>query len=353
VTTSRNDHPERSFNEILLAFLEYPTDNLRFKAFFEHCRRRTFGCLYGLRRNGFRLPGAETTSAALQDLTYDILGSFLRTERGKRPFHVIFDYLKSRGINDPAKHPVEELARQFMILLRSFVRQEAFRITQQEDAQKANLRRRFTDVLSEEGYVSEKSPKDKWVYVYQAGQEDSLRLDRPLISFTRLQTLVETAYLETTSRSQWCVRIFLELAAIDSAQNRLRKNELVSAALSVSLRYLEAEAYQPLRLPTPEEDFGDGKMREACELTMLWLSDHVIKEFELKGRISEDEGERLAHAAELYLTDLCVHGNSDPLPEYFREVMPDCRHEKYLENYKYVFDTIIKRMVDDFRSRLK
>jgi len=340
--------------ETVSAFLRAPLNRRCFNAFFDECLRQTIYCLNSLRARGYRLPVVgETSAASLRDLAHGILGSLLRTERGKKPYHVVFDYFGSKGITDPRNTAAERLGNLMMGLLWSHSRQEIHRIKAQEDPQKANLKRRLGDLLRSPGYRTDGASDSPIEYICLASNSDNLRLDCPMLSYEGLQRLAENAYLETCNLSQLCAAIFVELNAMIEVQNRLRRHELVSTIVSVVLRYLDTDGFQTPAQSTPEGDFDAGTINRAREETIDWLTETVIREFVEKGRITKETGNRLALAADQYLIDLSTHGNTDPVPQYFREVMSECEHGKYLETYKYVFETIISRAVEEFRRRLQ
>jgi len=340
--------------ETVSAFLRAPLDRRCFNAFFDECLRRTIYCLNSLRARGYRLPVVgETSAASLRDLAYDILGSLLRTERGEKPYHVVFDYFSSKGITNSRDTTSERLGNLMMGLLWSFTRQELFRIKAQEDPQKAKLKRRLGDVLDSPSYGPDSASDSPIEYVYLASNFDNLRLGCPMLFYDGLQRLAETAYLESCNLSQFCAAIFAELNGMIEMQNRLRRHELINATVSVVLRYLDTDGFQTPARSTPEGDFDAGTMNRAREETIDWLAETVIREFVEKERIAKEIGNRFALAADRYLIDLSTHGNTDPIPQYFREVMPESEHGRYLETYKYVFETIISRAVEEFRKRLR
>jgi len=340
--------------ETVSHFLRAPLDRRCFDPFFCECLRQTIYCLNSLRARGHRLPVVgETNAASIRDLAYGILGSLLRTERGKKPYHVVFDYFSGKGITDPRDTTTERLGNLMMALLWSHSRKEIHRIKTQEDPQKANLKRQLGVALDGLNYKTETIPGSSIEYVYLACNSDNLRLDCPMLSYEGLQRLAESAHLETRSRSQFCAAIFAELDSMTEVQNRLRRHELVSAVVSVVLRYMDTDGFQTPAQSTPEGDFDAATINQAREETIGWLTETVIREFVEKRRITREIGDRFVLAADQYLIDLSMHGNTDPIPQYFREGMPECEHTKYLETYKYVFETVISRAVEEFRRRLQ
>jgi hypothetical protein len=335
------------------AFLQAPYDRGCFNTFFNEYLRQTIYCLNSLRARGYRLPVGETNAASLRDLAYDILGSLLRTERGGKPYHVVMDYFNGKGILDLSGATDETLCNLMMGLLWSYTRQELFRITAQADPQKAKLKRRLGDVLDGTSYKTETMSGSPTEYVYLVANRDDLRPGCPMLSYDGLQRLAESAYLKTCTFSQCCAGIFVELGTMIEVQNCLRRHELVSAVVSVVLRYLNTDGFQTPAQTTPEGDFDAGTMNRARGETIGWLIEAVIGEFVEKGRITQEVGGHFALAADQYLIDLSTHGNNDPIPQYFREMMPECEHGRYLATYKYVFETVINQAVEEFRKRLR
>ena len=58
-------------------------------------------------------------------------------------------------------------------------------------------------------------------------------------------------------------------------------------------------------------------------------------------------------AADYYLSDLIYSPGVDLLPVYFREVMPEQEHGDYLKDYKYIFETSMEKVKDNFINRIK
>ena len=157
----------------------------------------------------------------------------MRTERGKKPYHVVIDYFNSKGVIDPRDTTAERLGNLMMGLLWSYTRQELFRIKAQEDPQKAKLKRRLGDVLDSPSYGPDSASDSPIEYVYLASNFDNLRLGCPMLFYDGLQRLAETAYLETCNLSQCCAAIFAELDGMIEVQNRLRRHELINAIVGL------------------------------------------------------------------------------------------------------------------------
>jgi len=265
---------------------------------------------------------------------------------------VVFDYFEGRGIGDPIKADDETLSGLLIGLIWGHARTERFKIDAQEDPRRANLKRRIREAIASADYRMERTAQECLEYVSLAARGE-LRLNAPILSVGALQRLAEIAYLDSRNLSQCCARVFAELNAMTEVQNRLRKHELVSAVVAVVLRYIETDGFSAARPSTPESDFDEVDMQKAREAAVKHVRERVIGDFVSKERITSGVGDRFANAAEQYLLDFCVHGNADPIPQYFRENMPEEEHEQYLNKYKYVFETVINSAVEEFRSRLR
>ena len=354
MTTTGNDDRNAISGEVIRAFLLAPLNRRHFDAFFQLCLRLTLIRLNVLRVKGFRLPPpADNQAQGLRDLAYDVLGSLLRNERERQPFHIVFDFFAKSGVSEANQIPADELYRLLQILVTSFVRQEVFRLNQDDDPQRANLKRRFSDILDEWEYATSTDPGDGADYVSLARNHDNLRRENPMISYDRLLALVESAFLETTNRRKWCAAIFTALEGETDVQNRLRKHELLSAVVAICMRYIETEGFQPAQMATPETDLDAATLTRSRFAAVNSLKETVLRDFVRKRKLCSETADHFAAAADYYLGDLIAHGNNDPIPEYFREVMPAEEHDKYLKTYKYIFETVISRVVEDFRKRLR
>jgi len=103
---------------------------------------------------------------------------------------------------------------------------------------------------------------------------------------------------------------------------------------------------------TPIEELAQKEIDTAKSRALDRIFESDIKRFVAKKRISEQEGRHLLRGCRLYLEELCNGGHTDLIPCYFREVMPDIPQQRYLSNYKYLFETIISRAVAYLREDL-
>ncbi len=342
-----------SDHEVVKRFLEEPRSRERFDAFFELCYRHILGFLGYLRARGFLLPIEQKSDRdPLSDLAIDVLGPFLQSS-GNRPCVLVFDFFHRRGITDFKSADSVKLYDLFRSLLFGFTRQELSRLRKDADTQLDHLKRRFKDVLKGDEYTSFSTGNDRIEYIRLANVETDKHENRPMILYDRLTALVENAYHQSKSRKEWCRNIFNALNAEISVQNCLKKHELLSAVVTVNMKYVEVDAL----IPSYSQAADNGILKEAIEIakkqTLAWLDKNVLRKFVQKDRITTEVADRFRDAAERYLSDLAHSPGVDLLPVYFREVMPENEHNRYLKDYKHIFETTIRKAEDDFKKRLR
>lgn len=347
-------HWDSSANAVIQAFLDHPIDHRCFQSFFDFVYRRTLGFLSYLRKVGYRLPdGSGLEHGALDDLAIDILGGFFGGSTASRPYPVIFDYF--RRISD-AVLPVEnrpDVQTLLLGLLKSFVRQELSRLKKQDDPQIDNLKRRFKDLLDSSEFVALRSDSCDEVHLCLSKNINALRPDKPMMPYEQLESIVKQAFLDSHSRSEWCRLIFEQIDTATDFRNLVRKHELLRAVIAVNTEYLDIDAWQPARLPRPQQGYLRDEIDRARDETLLWMKGSIVADFVVKERITAQEADLLATAAEKYLTDYAFDGDTDAIPVYYRETMPESYHPRYLTDHKYVFETIITKSVENFVERLK
>ena len=342
-----------SDHEVVKRFLEEPRSRERFDAFFKLCYRHVLGFLGYLKARGFPLPIEQKSDGdPLSDLAIDILGPFLQSS-GNRPCVLVFDFFRRQGITDLKSADSAELYDLFRSLLFGFTRQELSRLRKETDPQLDHLKRRFKDVLKGSEYVTYFTGNDRIEYIKLANDETDKHDNRPMILYDRLMALVEDMYHKSKSRKEWCRNIFNALNAATTVQNCLKKHELLSAVVAVNMKYVEVDALVPSYSPAAD----NGILKEAIEIakkqTLAWLDKNVLRKFVQKGRITAEIADRFRDAAERYLSDLAHSPGVDLLPVYFREVMPENEHNRYLKDYKHIFETTIRKAEDDFKKRLR
>lgn len=294
----------------------------------------------------------QSDSHALADLAMDMLGTFLQSSN-EQPYWVVFDYFNRIEIDDIVNTDDDELYHQFRILLQGYVRKELSRLRGGTDPQIHNLKRRFKDVLKEPEYIVSRIDGNCIDLVYLRKHQHNLRDTLPPLSYESLTTIVEKAYLNSTNRKQWCQGVFELVDSHEVCQNLVKKHELLSAAVAVNLRYCDLDGIRPTKLTSPDHGLIVRAINEARSETLDWMRESVLNKYVRKSQITQDEANRFRVAFEQFSTDLAHVGEVDLLPVYFREVMPDDKHDQYLEDYKYVFETAMDSAKEDFLSRLK
>jgi len=341
-----------SCGHIIKAFLLSPLNRKAFDSFFGICYQSTVGYLRYLKAKGFQLPHElKAEGNPFGDLAIDLLGTFLHSNRD-RPFPVIFGYFNKLGYAQPREADPDDLLHCFTVLLRGHIRQQLARLKVQQAPQVDHLKRRFKEILKDVRFkILPKSSGEEWISLAQ--HCDDRREGRPPLLYNDLLQIVEKAYLNSRSRTDWCLDIFKLVNEATQYQNLVKKHELLTAIVSVNSKYVEADGLQPVCLPTPKEALLTKTIEEAIAETLSWLKESVLDRFIHNVRIDSEEAERFQQAAEKYLSDLAHTGQTDSLPEYFREVMPEGKRITYLSDYKYVFETTINQAVENFKDRLK
>jgi hypothetical protein len=337
---------------IVKAFLLNPFNRKAFNNFFKTCYSHTMGYLRYLKVRGFQLPLDHIADGdPFGDLTIDLLGAFLHSTK-ENPFPIVFDYFNKVGVSDPDQADPDDIYHHFTVLLRGHIRQQLSRLRAQQDPQLDHLKRRFKEILKDPRFGStQKSRGDEYLFLTQYSRD--LRGDKSPLPYDGLVQVVERAYLKSRSRTAWCLNIFELLNKATEYQNLVKKSELLSAIISVNAKYADIDGLQPTHLPPPENALLMRDIEEAISQTLAWLEESVLGTFVRKSRINSDEAERFRAAAEQYLSDLAHAVETDLIPQYFREVMPEnCRH-RYLKDYKHVFETTIKKAVENFKECLK
>ncbi len=350
--TSESDHKGADDNQALKNFLQHAGDRHAFIAFYRLCHNLAVGSLGYLQRRGYRLPvGPHNSFSSISDLAIDILGTFLRVEKNRK-YGVIFGYFAREGIVEFDGVDPLVLMYKFRALLLGYVRQELYRITQQEYPDAADLKRRLNRILSGDNY-STLSLDGKSDLVCLKNANEITFMSKPLIPSNIMDYVAEEAYLTTRTIEEWCAKIFELLALRDEYLTAIPRHQLLAAAVKISGTHLEIDAIPPSALPTPEQMMIASELEKLREEVSVFVRTAVIDSFVRKGRISAETGVNFLKAAELFLADKCNGGQVDLLPAYFRETMPESEHEKYLNHYKYVFETVINRAEEEFVERIK
>lgn len=339
--------------QVLLNFLKKPLNRHYFNAFFKLCYQLVIGHLSYLNAKHYQIPvEISLDRRSLSDLTIDILGSFLRSTKDQ-PFIVIFDYFQKQGVSDFNESDSHELFGQFRSLLLTFIKGELGRIRKDKDPQLDHLKRRIKDILKEPEFITFLAKDNHTKHVCHAGSKSSDRDDRPHISYKQLLALVEDAFYLSNNRKEWCRNVFKSICAMTGVQDCLKKHELISAMISVNMKYFEIDPLLPSKLPGAEYQIYAKTIEDAKQQSLLWLDDSLLKRFVRKGRITKEHSRHFIVAVDRYLADLCYSSSVDLLPVYFREVMPESEHPRYLKDYKYVFETSVYKTEEYFKNLLK
>lgn len=342
-----------SSDSIIKDFLKSPLDSRKFLVFYNLIYRHTLGYVNYLERHGRTMP-SETgdRESRLTDLTIDILGAFLRCDKS-RPYHIVFDHFEKCGLTDADRATSDELQECLCGLLNGHARQEISKLRGQEDPQISNLKRRFKDILNGSEYVNFGRGTDRIECVHHVESADDLRIDKMPVTGACLEALVDIAYKSSNSRAEWCRNLFEKLNDEKKYQNFIVKHELLSTIVAINCRELEPYDGIAKKVTGPRDGMLRRLMDSASEHAAERTEQEIVTKFREKGKITEHESAALMAALNAYLSDLCEHGDTDPVPRYFKENMPQEAHARYLNEYKYVFETIVNKSVEYFREFLR
>ncbi len=341
-------------SEAVRLFLKNPHDRKSFDIFFNVCFYHTTGYLRYLKARGysFDLHDADEQKS-LSDIAYDILADFLHGEKN-RPFQIIFDYFERHKITHFDGVDLDLLYDHFTILLRGFIRKILYKNRKEQNPQAANLERRINDIIKDDRYDIVKQNDDSADYIFLSHNKTNLRKNhRPLL----LTDLLPIAYKsfgekESNNRVDWVYHIFKELERAEEFQNFIKKYDLIRAMIYINESIVELESNW-FSYISPTDTIS---LRGAVEEEKAKSFDYAmktIKNFVDKGKITGHEAELLLIATEKYLTDFAFDGQTDKIPTYFFEVMPDYDQRKYLKKYKYIFETVINTSLEDFKDRMQ
>jgi hypothetical protein len=347
VILNKDDYPE-----IIRAFLENPYNREAFDAFFKLCFNHTRAYLYSLKHIGYDLMLEDRDDRkAITDRAIDILGPFLSSKVGQ-PYYRIFDYFERKNLTNLKTVSDQQLYHHFNILLRGFIKHELGAIRKLENPGIYNLKKAFRNILREEEFCETAHAKKGHEQIYLCKYAEDLRSDKPAIPYDELYKLAEKAYYDTNTRVQWCHKIFELLNEVRVYQNQVVKYELIRVVVSINAKYVDLCGLRLSAMPSARDTAIRGAIDKARKKTILWLKKEVIPDFVKKGRIDQDEAERFAKAAELFLIDLGNDDWTDSIPDYFRALMPEEKHIPYLNDYKYVFETVIEKAREYFKKNL-
>lgn len=326
---------------MLWKFLRAPLNRRHFDNFFQLCFREVRKSLLYLRARGYRLPTDQTDpTRELENLTVDILGSFLRSEKN-HPFCVIFEFFENRGIAEFRHEEREVHYDHFLGLLRNFTKQELHRIRKEQDPQVEKLKRRVNEILRD-------GPYEVGELVVRNGERETSPAE-----YDDLLALTEQAFLGSRDTTAWCASIFEQWREQREMPLCVRKSDLVRAMVRIYFRYIEIEGFGIEPFANPHEEPVRAEIRRIGQETLQWLRNGLLARFLEKQRLQESESEPLVGAVETYLIDRFEGNGADALPDYFREALPGISAKEYLSSYKYVFETLIKSAIEEMRRRIE
>lgn len=343
----------RQPGEIVRGFLLDPRSRSSFDTFFSLCHSTAMGFLRYCHSRGYSLPlHRADREAAYSDLAVTLIGELFRSEPG-RAFAPIFDYFERHHLTNFQSVSGAELYRHFKTLICGFVKRQLFRLRKVENSQAEILKRRIKDILRSREYIKIETDYDEPVKVASAKSAQNLRENAPPVPSERLREVVEQAYVESLSRSEWCENIFKVLDAEDDYENAVGLNELLALMVSVNAEALQELLPRPNEPVSPETQAMRNFLDGLIQRTVGWAEKNVIGDFALQGRIEISHARAYGRALENYLLDLCHSGETDSMPQYFREVMPPDEHNCYAKQHKYMFERVISESVKYFTGRLK
>lgn len=338
--------------EIIRRFLLSPQSREGFNRFFALCHSRTIGHLRRLRAAGWQLPLDQVQAEQpLNDIACDILGCFFGTCQGER-FHIIFDYFRRHGITDFANADGAELVKHNRILLRGFIQKKVTTLKDDIDPQIANLKRRISEILNGPPHAATIWPGENRKYVYLSANVGHLRENRPCLPREKLRELVLRAFYEAVNRTTWCARLFGLLEQETEYRNAVPLAWLKSEMITVNSEYVTALPYPDGHLSGVPGDYIRRRISAACEAALEWVEKTEAARFVQKGRLSSEDAPAVMKACRLWLEDLALSGEADSIPSYFFEIKPETGQEEYQSRYKYIMDTVTRRVLEELRRRL-
>lgn len=343
------DKNDPKAQQIVLDFLQKPLNKKAFTPFFNITYIICKGYLFYLQRIGFSLQLNSYVRKSVDELVIDILGTFLQN-KPNRPYYLIFDYLQSKKCIPISNVKPEKVFDEYTILLRGFIRKEISKLHKKENPQKANLKRRFMEILGREPYYSFNEGSECFCL---AQKSDELRKNRPALNHEELIELVREAFYHSKNRPEWCRRIFELLDRETYHHNFISKHELLNAVIAVNIEHIELEDATFISPDTPQKELLTKAVDETRQETLSWVEREPLQKYIDKGKITPDTATRLLKAVNRFLTDFGQNGDSDLLTVYFREIAPEITQKEYLKEYKNVFETLIHKAREDFIERLK
>jgi len=338
--------------EIIRAFLQAPLSQSRFRSFFDLCHATTIGLLNYYKSRGYPVPVERAdTQAALSDTAYSLLGEFFQATPDER-FPLIFDYFARHGMDDFEAAPAEDLYDHFRILLSGYIKKQMFRQRRTEHPQAEILKRRIKDILQPPEYLRFRHNPSNHVMVALVDRAADLREEAAPLPYPVMADMVQQAYYDAHTRTAWCSAVFGRLDLDRGHRNFLPLNDVLLAMVQVNATVLEEVVAGPAKSIPPELGAALQAVDMVVCTTVAWTRESVVPRYVQRGRLTAAESEAYLRAVELYLLDLGYSGGTDPVPLYFREVMPKEAHAEYIKSYKYTFEAVMTSSTERFRELL-
>lgn len=336
--------------DMVRQFLLKPADRSAFNRFFGYSLRLATGYFRSLRAKGYVLPTDDRTdSDPIRDLAIDTLGWLMQGSQD-RPFYLIRDYFGSLDIGDLNTVEGEVLEKYYRILVYRHCKQQASRLAGERDPQIGALKRRFKEVLSEPEFMRSYEAGSHGVFL--ASHAGCLTDDKPEIDDISLLRLVAETFLHSRTRREWCHAILQGLSQFPEYSNRLSEHRLIAVVVRVNAEFAQLYSQLPSSSGLPPDVMKVAEVGAVVERVMDIVNRGTLERFTASGRLTTREAQALLKALELYLGDLTNGGEADPIPVYFRETMPAETHSRYLQDYKYILETMVKEAVNRLRAEL-
>ena len=340
-------------DNIIKEFLIQPHNRRKFNDFYKFCYNFTNGYLHFLKRINYQLPYDDRTDKdPIEDLAIDILGFFLAHKKDK-PFYIIYNYFSQHGINDFQPQSPEILNDMFAVLLKGFIKKQLFKFKHSTNPQIENLKKRFKVIFKESrNFKSIRYNKNE--YIYMKSEKENLRKDNPPLPYEDLLDITLKAFYKSNNRTEWCYKIFKYIEEKVIFQNMVSKYQLLTTVVKVNAEYIDNGEFFTHQISSTKSALINSSIKKAFDVSLDNLKTEILSAYLKKQAISIDESELLYIACRNYFTDYCNHGrDTDSIPLYFREMMPLETHERYLKDYKNIFESSIKKMLVFFKNELK
>ncbi len=338
---------------IIREFLLSPYNRGKFRSFYTFCYNFVSGYLRYLQKLSYQLPyDNRTDKDPIEDLTIDILGFFFARKKDK-PFFVIYDYFSRLGIHDFRLYSDQAIYDNFVILLKGFIKRQLYRFRMNTNPQMEKLKRSCKSIFNDSDIFASLSI-DGTDYIYLKSEKESLRRDKQPIPYETVEDIALDAFHKSKNIRQWCLKIFEQVKSLHDFRNMLSKYQLLTIMVKINSEFLESGDIHQVKRYCATDAVIHSDIKRAFESALYKLQTGPLLRYVHKQTITSDEKDLLYRACRNYLADYCANGGeADPIPVYFREMMPLETHERYLKDYKNVFESLIKKMLGFFAEEVK